>query len=198
MTMNVLSRVFVAATFALAVPVAVTPALAAGSHGKTSAPAAGSHGKMHGSDSSPNTGQPGKAADATRTIEIVMHDNYYEPERLNLKEGETVRFVIKNAGEFVHEFNIATAEMHVAHQPEMMMMMEHGVLEPDRINWEAAKKMQASMGHGMHEEGNSALVEPGKSAEIIWAFPKHGTLQFACNVPGHYDSGMQGEIQLGH
>jgi uncharacterized cupredoxin-like copper-binding protein len=187
MTMHVLSRAFVAAALVLAIPVAVTPAGAAGSHDK-----------MHGGGSGPNTGKLGKAADATRTIEIVMHDNYYEPESLNLKEGETVRFVIKNAGEFVHEFSIATPEMHVAHQPEMMMMMEHGVLEPDRINWEAAKKMQASMGHGMHEEDNSALVEPGKSAEIIWTFPKHATLQFACNVPGHYDSGMRGEIKLSH
>ena len=186
MTMHVLFRIFVAAVFVLAIPAAVRPALAAGSHDK-----------IHDGASSPNTGKPGNVVDATRTIEIVMHDNYYEPESLNLKEEETVRFVIKNVGEFVHEFSITAPEMHVAHQPEMMMM-EHGVLEPDRINWEAAKNMQASMGHGMHKEGNSVLVEPGKSAEIIWTFPKHATLQFACNVPGHYDSGMQGEIKLSH
>ncbi len=187
MTMNTISRVLIAATFALAVPVAIAPAFAAGSHGK-------GHGHGGGAD----IGKPGNAADATRTIEVVMHDNYYEPENLELKEGETVRFVIKNAGEFVHEFNIATANMHVAHQPEMMMMMEHGVLEPDRINWDAAKKMQATMGHGMHEEPNSLLLEPGKSGEIVWTFPAHAELQFACNIPGHYDSGMQGEIKLSH
>ena len=188
MTKNVLHRVLVAAAVALAVPAMVTPALAAGSHGKGHGHAAGAV----------DIGAPGKAADATRTIEVVMHDNYYEPENLTLKEGETVRFVIKNAGEFVHEFNIATAKMHIAHQPEMMMMMEHGVLEPDRINWEAAKKMQATMGHGMHEEANSVLLEPGKTGEIVWTFPSHAELQFACNIPGHYDSGMQGEIKLSH
>jgi uncharacterized cupredoxin-like copper-binding protein len=88
--------------------------------------------------------------------------------------------------------------MHKAHAPEMMMMMEHGVIEADRINLEAAKQMQATMGHGMHEEGNSVLLEPGKTGEIIWKFPEHAAIEFACNVPGHYDSGMVGKIKLVH
>jgi len=156
--------------------------------------AAGSHG--HGKNAA--TGQPGDPAKASRTIEVQMFDNYYEPESLSIKEGETVRFIVHNKGALVHEFNIATAEMHVAHQPEMMMMVEHGVLKGDRIDHDAAKAMQASMGHGMHEEPNSVLLEPGKSGEIVWTFPKHAELQFACNVPGHYDAGMQGDIKLTH
>ena len=76
--------------------------------------------------------------------------------------------------------------------------MEHGVLEADRINWKAAKQMQKDMGHGMHEEPNSVLLEPGKSGEVVWTFPDHATLEFACNVPGHYDSGMVGDIKLSH
>ncbi|WP_028465800.1 cupredoxin domain-containing protein [Nisaea denitrificans] len=162
------------------------PALAAGSHG-------GGHG-MHDM----KIGKPGDPAKVSRTIEITMYDNYYEPESLDIKEGETIRFVVRNAGEFVHEFNIATAAMHEAHRPEMMMMMEHGVLEPDRINLEAAKAMQASMGHGMHNEANSVLLEPGKSGEIVWTFPKHADLEFACNVPGHYETGMHGKVKLSH
>lgn len=156
----------------------------------------GNHGHGHGDGA--KIGKPADASAATRTINIMMYDNYYEPENLDLKEGETVRFVVKNAGEFVHEFNIATADMHKAHAPEMMMMMEHGVLEPDKINWDAAKKMQESMGHGMHEEPNSVLLEPGQTGEIVWTFPDHAKLEFACNVPGHYDSGMVGQIKLNH
>lgn len=143
-------------------------------------------------------GTAGKAEDVTTTIEVTMYDNYYEPETIVVTEGETVRFVIKNVGEFVHEFNIATPEMHKAHAPEMMMMMEHGVLEPDRINQEAAKAMQASMGHGMHDDPNSVLLEPGQTGEVIWKFPEHAEIEFACNVPGHYDSGMVGEFELTH
>lgn len=144
------------------------------------------------------TGSPGKASEATRTINVTMGDNFYEPVNISVKEGETVRFVVKNTGEFVHEFNIATGEMHKAHAPEMMMMMEHGVLQPDHINWDAAKKMQASMGHGMHDDPNSVLLEPGQSGEIVWTFPEHAELEFACNVPGHYESGMVGKIKLSH
>ncbi len=160
--------------------------------------AAGKHGKGHGHAAAADIGAPGKPEAVTRTIEVTMFDNYYEPENLTVKEGETVRFIVRNKGEFVHEFNIATPEMHLAHAPEMEMMVEHGVLEPDRINWDAAKKMQATMGHGMHDEANSLLLEPGKSGEIVWRMPKHATLQFACNVPGHYGAGMHGDLSLTH
>ena len=141
-------------------------------------------------------GEPGKAADVTKTIEIVMYDNYYEPESISVKEGETVRFIAKNMGEAVHEFNIGTAQMLIDHAPEMQMMVDHGVLEADRINHEAAKKMQASMGHGEHKMANATLVEPGKTGEVIWKFSGDGELEFGCTVPGHYDSGMVGEFSL--
>jgi len=155
-------------------------------------------GHAHGHGGMTETGGPGDPSLVTTTIDVVMYDNYYEPEEIAVKEGETVRFIIKNAGNLVHEFNIATAAMHEAHGPEMAMMVDHGVLQPDHINWDAAKAMQATMGHGMHEEANSILLEPGQSGEIIWEFPEHIELEFACNIPGHYDSGMMGEINLTH
>jgi len=160
--------------------------------------AAGAHGAKHGSDTTMKIGMPGKASAATRTINVVMTDNAYDPKSIAVKEGETVRFVVRNAGEFVHEFAIATGALHEAHRPEMMKMMENGILEADRINWDAAKKMQATMGHGMHKEANSQLLEPGKTGEIIWTFPKHAKLEFACNVPGHYETGMVGKFKLKH
>ena len=162
-----------------------TGALAAGKHG-------GGHGGGHGQRA--DIGKPGKATDVSRTVTVTMTDNRYSPENIEVKKGETIRFVVENKGEFVHEFNIGTARMHKAHQKEMMMMMEHGVLEPDKINHD---KMKMDMGGGKtmeHNDPNSALVEPGKSAEIIWKFDKAGKLEFACNVPGHYESGMVGNI----
>lgn len=183
MTFTVKNSVSAVFAFGLSASLALASAFAAGEHG-------GGHGAK--------IGQPGDPSAVTRTIKVSMGDNFYEPEEIEIKEGETVRFVVTNKGEFVHEFNIATAEMHKAHQPEMMMMMEHGVLEGDRINWEAAKAMQASMGHGMHEEPNSVLLEPGETAEVVWQFPDHANLEFACNVPGHYGAGMVGPIKLSH
>jgi len=105
--------------------------------------ASGTHADGHGAKMA--VGEVGLAENVTRTIEIKMFDNYYEPENISVKEGETIRFVILNEGEFVHEFNIGSAEMHSAHQEEMMMMMEHGALEADKINHEM---MSMDMGNG--------------------------------------------------
>lgn len=159
-----------------------SPALAAGSHD-------GGHG--HGGA---DIGEPGDPAKVSRTVEVTMEDIYFEPETIDVKPGETIRFVIVNAGDFVHEFNIGTPEMHTAHREEMMMMMDHGVLEADRINRD---KMKMDMGNGQtmeHDDPNSVLLEPGETAEIVWTFPAARKLEFACNVPGHYESGMAGDF----
>ena len=133
----------------------------------------------HSHDQATNIGRPGKTTEVNQTVLVTMYDHYYKPKLLSFKEGETVRFVIKNDGSFVHEFSIATTIIHKAHEPEMLMLVEHGVLEPDKINWDIAKAMQKSMGHGMHNEPNSVLLEPGKMGEIIWLFPKNIELEFA-------------------
>jgi len=158
--------------------------------------AAGSDDHTHGDDMMKLVGQPGQAADVSRTIEISLEDNYYEPESIDVEPGETIRFVLKNNGEFVHEFNIGTPDMHAAHQEEMAMMVEHGMLEPDKINHHMMN-MDMGGGHMMsHDDPNSKLLEPGESAEIIWKFALEGTLEFACNIPGHYDAGMAGLFQF--
>jgi uncharacterized cupredoxin-like copper-binding protein len=144
-------------------------------------------------------GEPGSSA-PSRTIEVVMYDNYYNFDSLDIKEGETVRFIVKNEGMLVHEFNLGTEAMHIAHEPEMLMMVQHGVLKPTSIDHKAAKAMQDQMGHGEHNDPNSVLLEPGQSGEIVWTFPKHSKeqIQFACNVPGHYAAGMVGTVALVH
>ncbi|MDF1806785.1 MULTISPECIES: cupredoxin domain-containing protein [Alphaproteobacteria] len=157
--------------------------------------AAGSHDGGHGDKKSEKSeiGYPGKASATTRSITVEMYDTYYKPEKLEIKEGETVRFVVVNKGELVHEFNIGTPKSHAEHQPQMMEMMEKGVLEIDRIRHD---KMQHGEGGMSHDHANSALLEPGQSAEIVWTFDTEAKLEFACNVPGHYQSGMVGPIKL--
>ena len=125
-------------------------------------------------------GGPGKGAEAKRTIDIVMKDNLYEPESITIKAGETIRFRIKNAGEALHEFGLGTEEMHIAHRPGMAMMFEHGMLEVDRINHDRMKMGHGNAMKGMaHDDPNSVLVEPGKSAEIVWKFTKAMAIEFA-------------------
>ena len=64
-------------------------------------------------------GSLGKPEEVNRIIKVIMYDNYYEPSSFKIKAGETIKFEVVNAGELVHEFNIANAMMHKKHQPEM-------------------------------------------------------------------------------
>ena len=123
-----------------------------------------------------------------------MYDNYYEPAQIQIKKGETIKFIVFNAGELVHEFNIATKEMHIKHQPEMQKLVDHGILLVDKIDMNKMKKMSKKDHSLSHSHANSVIVEPNKTKEIIWKFSKNTVLEIACNVPGHYQAGMVGKI----
>ena len=115
---------------------------------------------------------------------------------IEVKKGETIKFVVINLGELVHEFNIATKEMHIKHQPEMMMMVEKDILLGDRIDLKKMKEA-AKTDHSMaHSHSNSVLLEPKKSADLIWKFSKNTKLEAACNIPGHYESGMVAKVNI--
>ena len=79
-------------------------------------------------------GEKGDPNNVDRTINIKMYDNYYEPNSIKVKKGETIKFIVQNLGEMVHEYNIATKEMHIKHQPEMEKMVEHEILLVDKID----------------------------------------------------------------
>ena len=141
-------------------------------------------------------GEKGKLSEVIRTIEIKMYDNYFEPSTIIITKGETIKFVISNNGELVHEFNIATKEMHIKHQPEMMKMVENEILFPDKIDMEKMKEM-AKKDHSMaHSHSNSVLLEPNEIGELIWKFSTNANLEAACNVPGHYEVGMVADIKI--
>ena len=141
-------------------------------------------------------GEKGKLSEISRTIEIKMYDNYFEPNVLNIKKGETIKFIVKNYGELVHEFNIATKEMHLKHQPEMMMMVEHEILFANKIDKKKMMEMSKKNPAMAHFHPNSVLLSPGERAELIWKFSNSVEIEAACNVPGHYDVGMIAKIDF--
>ena len=139
-------------------------------------------------------GEKGKLSEVNRVIEIKMYDNFYEPNEIKVKKGETIKFKVYNFGEFVHEFNIATKEMHLKHQPEMMKMVENEILLSNKIDKKQMKKL-SKIDHSMsHSHSNSVLLEPNQIGEIIWKFSTDLNLEAACNIPGHYDVGMIAKI----
>ncbi|MDM8192554.1 copper-binding protein [Pseudomonas koreensis] len=145
-------------------------------------------------------GKPAAASLATRTIEIVMGDMNFDPKAIQVKAGETIRFVLVNKGQLLHEFNLGDAAMHASHQQEMLQMQQSGMLTPTgmkEMSHDMAGRDHAAMGHGMkHDDPNSVLVEPGKTAELTWTFSNATALEFACNIPGHYQVGMVGKLTV--
>ena len=165
-----------AIAFAFAAPV-----YAAGSHsgGHDTAEAEETHG--HGDHADEHAemmvGMPGMMADVTRTIEVTMSetddgDMIFEPSSFEFEPGETVRFAVTNNGELEHEFVLDDVAGNAKHK-EMMAMMD----------------ME-------HDDPNSVRLDAGKSGEVIWTFSNAGTFEFACLIPGHYESGMHGPITV--
>ena len=147
-------------------------------------------------DKNMKIGSKGSVNEVSRVIKVVMYDNYYEPSSFQINAGETIKFEVENAGELVHEFNIANKMMHMKHQPEMEKMVENEILFADSIDKEKMKKM-AKMDKSMgHSHSNSVLLEPKQTGDIIWKFDNAVNIEVACNVPGHYQAGMIAKVNI--
>lgn len=135
--------------------------------------ATGTHagGHEHGDDA---IGVPGDVAKVTRTIAVNMTDNMrFTPSRIAVRQGETIRFKITNAGKVKHELVIGTEKA----------LKEH---------YEVMKKNPEME----HDDPNMVTLAPARTGEIIWQFTKSGKVDFACLQPGHYDAGMKGQVMV--
>ena len=139
-------------------------------------------------------GEKGDPAEVSKVILVKMYDNYYEPNKFEIKKNQTIKFIVYNYGELVHEFNIATKAMHLKHQTEMMEMVENGIILGDKIDKIKMKEMAKKNPSMAHSHSNSVLLSPGESAELIWKFSNTLDIEAACNVPGHYEAGMVTKI----
>ncbi len=131
-------------------------------------------------------GMPGEAANVSRKILVVAKDTEFNIKSIQVKDGETIKFIVKNKGKLVHEFTIGDVEMQKMHQKEMMKMADDGKLMADKVAKDA-----------VHTHPNSVILEPGETKEIIWMFHKGAEIEFGCNIPGHYDQGMKGKFLIG-
>jgi uncharacterized cupredoxin-like copper-binding protein len=132
------------------------------------------HGHQHSHAHNSAIGAPGKAAKVNRTVQVDMSDAMrFTPSSLDVKKGETIRFVVKNSGQIKHEFVLGTESE----------LKEH---------YELMKKFPEME----HDDPNMVSVDPGKTGELIWQFTQSGNVDFACLHPGHYDAGMKGTVKV--
>lgn len=144
------------------------PGAAGHSHGQ---PAAGhSHGHADLS-----AGEPGDPKKPARVIQVVMREGdgkmLFIPDRVEVKKGEQVKFVLRNNGDLDHEFVLATTEENLKHAEQMKK-------NPDME----------------HDDPNARRLNPKKSSDLVWRFTKAGQFEFGCLIPGHREAGMIGTV----
>lgn len=133
------------------------------------------HGDEHQATDLYAAGAPGDAAKSFRVVELTMTEGNgtmaYSPAEIQVKKGEQIKFILKNAGTLDHEFFLDSFEHNAEHKIEMQK-------NPEMV----------------HDEPNAQRLASGKQIEIIWKFSKAGTFEFACLIPGHYEAGMHGKV----
>lgn len=117
-------------------------------------------------------GRTGNPSQVQRTITVSMADTMrFTPARLQVKRGDTVRFIVKNDGKTLHEFVLGTMPDLTAHAE---LMRQHPGME--------------------HDEPYMAHVAPGRRVSLVWQFTKPGEYYYGCLIPGHFEAGMIGKV----
>jgi uncharacterized cupredoxin-like copper-binding protein len=124
-----------------------------------------------------SAGEPGDPKAPSRTIRVTMEEKdgkmLFVPDRIEVRNGEQIKFVLYDSGELDHEFVLATAEENRKHAEAMKMNPE----------------ME-------HHEPNATRLAPKQTDEIVWKFTKPGEFQYACLIPGHLEAGMFGTVDV--
>jgi uncharacterized cupredoxin-like copper-binding protein len=142
------------------------------------AASADGHGHSH-SEAAPAAPDAGLSAWViTRSVELRMDDHMrFTPNRVDVQAGETIRFVLHNEGQVTHEMVLGDEAQIKVH----------------------ALAMQQGAGHGdghSHGAGAAMSVPAGQRGELVVKFEQAQTLQMACLVPGHYEAGMRGTVNV--
>jgi uncharacterized cupredoxin-like copper-binding protein len=118
-----------------------------------------------------SAGEPGDPSKPSREVAVEMDEMSYEPNSIEVKRGEQIKFVVSNKGKFDHEFLLATTAENLKHAEAMRK-------NPDME----------------HDEPNGVKLAPRKSAVVLWKFTKRGTFEYSCLIPDHRENGMTGKI----
>lgn len=132
------------------------------------------HGPAQGHDARAY-GEPGNPHRPARVVQVTMRESdgrmTFSPDRITVRRGEQIRFVLRNRGVLDHELVVATLEENLAHAKEM----------------EKFPEME-------HDDPNAKRLRPGASGEILWRFTRAGEFDFSCLIPGHREAGMFGTV----
>ena len=104
------------------------------------------------------------------TVQIDVHHSRFRPDRLTVIEGTRVRFLVVNDDPIHHELITGGPEVHLRHA-------------------EGTEKEHPSI-------PGEVSVGPNDRAITTFTFEEPGSYEFACHLPGHYQYGMKGTIEV--
>ena len=133
------------------------------------------HGQQAHGHAEFSAGEPGDPKKPARIVQVTMNEGdgkmMYVPDRVEVKRGEQINFVLRNNGELDHEFVLASTAENLKHAEVMKK-------NPDME----------------HDDPNGKRLSPKKTTEIVWRFTKAGQFEYGCLIPGHREAGMTGTI----
>jgi uncharacterized cupredoxin-like copper-binding protein len=136
----------------------------------------GGHGARHAEGSYPvvqtEFGIAGPRKQVRRTVIVDLDDRMrFTPSSVEVQEGDTIRFVLRNQGKMRHEWVLGT-DAGLKQHAELM-------------------RRQPGM---EHDELHMVHLDPGQTDELVWTFNRVGRFGFACLIPGHFEAGMAGSV----
>ena len=108
--------------------------------------------------------------DGERTVTLTARWSRFEPARLVVPAGTTVRFVVRNEDPIAHELIVGDQAVQDRH--EKGTEAHHGA-RPGEVS-----------------------APPGETVETTYRFDRRGTVLFGCHLPGHWAYGMRGTITV--
>lgn len=104
------------------------------------------------------------------SVEVKIRFSRFIPDHFEFPRGSTVTFVVINRDPIDHEFIIGNEQVQQVHE-------------------------EGTEAH--HGEKPGEISTPaGETRSTTYTFEKPGTLLIGCHLPGHYDFGMRGEIEV--
>jgi uncharacterized cupredoxin-like copper-binding protein len=104
------------------------------------------------------------------TVRLDVEHSLFSPDALRVVEGTRVRFVVVNGDPLHHELIVGPAAVHERHARGTEA--EHPSI-PGEVS-----------------------VDLNGTAVTTYTFDEPGTVEFACHLPGHYEHGMHGTVEV--
>jgi uncharacterized cupredoxin-like copper-binding protein len=104
------------------------------------------------------------------TVRLDIEHSLFSPESLRVVEGTRVRFVVVNGDPIHHELIVGPPSVHARHE-----------------NGSEASHPSIP---------GEVTLELGGTAVTTFTFDRPGTVEYACHLPGHYQHGMHGVVEV--